>query len=65
MSVLAARAVELESVFRVGILPRAGGWDDQDPDDVFLIRQASNARSTREAVERRKRESKRGMFKKK
>jgi hypothetical protein len=54
LPVLVARAIELEAGFRVGILPKLGGWDDQDPNDIRLIRLASNARATREAVERKK-----------
>ncbi len=65
VSVLTARAVELEAAFRNGVLPRAGGWYDQDPDDIILIRVASNARAIREAIEAKKRESKRTMFRRK
>lgn len=65
LPVLVARAIELESGYRVGILPRAGGWDNQDPDDISLIRIAANVRTIREGVERKSRESRRGMFKRK
>jgi hypothetical protein len=65
LPVLVARAVELETGYRMGILPRAGGWDDQDPEDIKLIRLASNIRSSRERVERRKQEAKRKLFRRK
>jgi hypothetical protein len=61
LPILVARAVELESGYRLGILPNVGGWDDQDPKDIVLIRLASNTRSARERVERRKQEAKRKL----
>ncbi len=62
VSVLTARAIELEAAFRNGVLPRAGGWDDQEENDIILIRRASHARVIREVAEAKKRESRRGMF---
>lgn len=50
---LAARAVRLEGLVGVGILPRSGGWDEQDWVDIYLIDLATEVRSTREAVKAR------------
>lgn len=41
---------------RVGILPRAGGWLDQDAEDVLLINLASAARNERMVINQQKQE---------
>ena len=51
---LVRKAVELEVNYSRGILPLAGGWYDQDPLDIQLIKLASQARAEREGINQQK-----------
>ena len=58
VSRLARRAVQLVSNWDLGILPKAGGYDDQDAFDIELLEFALQARAERQAIEQQKAERK-------
>lgn len=58
VSILTSRVAEMEANYRNGVLPRPGGWFDQDQVDVEAIRIAASARSHREGINQQKRKRK-------
>lgn len=58
---LAVRAVRLLNLFDSGMLPRGGGWYDQDPDDVYLIEKAREIRDYRKSLADRAKAKRRAL----
>ncbi|MEK0326102.1 MAG: hypothetical protein QQN63_10410, partial [Nitrosopumilus sp.] len=57
---LLARALILHALFEKGILPQAGGYDDQDPIDQTLMEITSRSYAKRQMIESKKRERRAG-----
>jgi hypothetical protein len=58
ISRLASKAIEFYENWERGVLPSTGGWLDQDPDHVFLIKTASELREKRKRMAERQRQRK-------